>query len=524
MVVLAQALVSRPRVLLVDELSLGLAPVVLKRLVPTLASVAASGVGVLLIEQFAHVALGLANTRLHPRGRPHPLPRDGRRAEGQPRAPALRLPPAGLARGRSRGQGRGDHRWGIGHRAGHGAALRGRGHEAGAGGHRATGPAAGGRGAEPRRRRRAHRAHGRQPRGRRGGARRRRRSSTSATCTSSATTPVSGAAACPSPSCRWRTSSWVLAVNLFGVIHGLRAFLPHLRANDVGHIVNTASTSGLYHLPRMGPYNASKAAVVALSETLRFELAAEGSRVGVSVLCPSWVRTNISTADRNRPERFAYALDTDQMAQVTTYKARRREQLARRRGPVGHRRPGVRGRQGRTASTSSPTPPAWTSSTPGHDASSPATTRWSRRNGREWWSRTEIEGERTMTENARSELLADVLSRYEGSPNPRLREITEAAIRHLHAFAEEVNLQRDEWFAGIEFLTATGQMLRRQPPGVHPAVRHAGRVQPGRDADARRGRGKHREHRARSLLRARAPRHAPRASRCSSIPTTATGS
>jgi NAD(P)-dependent dehydrogenase (short-subunit alcohol dehydrogenase family) len=118
---------------------------------------------------------------------------------------------------------------------------------------------------------------------------------------------------------------WVLAVNLFGVIHGLRAFLPHLRANDVGHIVNTASTSGLYYLPRMGPYNASKAAVVALSETLRFELAAEGSRVGVSVLCPSWVRTNISTADRNRPERFAYTLDTGQMAQVAAYKARRRQ-------------------------------------------------------------------------------------------------------------------------------------------------------------------------------------------------------
>jgi branched-chain amino acid transport system ATP-binding protein len=61
MVVLAQALVSRPTVLLVDELSLGLAPIVVKRLVPTLADVAASGVGVLLIEQFAHVALGLAN-------------------------------------------------------------------------------------------------------------------------------------------------------------------------------------------------------------------------------------------------------------------------------------------------------------------------------------------------------------------------------------------------------------------------------------------------------------------------------
>jgi branched-chain amino acid transport system ATP-binding protein len=62
MVVLAQALVSRPTTLLVDELSLGLAPVVVKRLVPTLADVAQTGVGVLLIEQFAHVALGLANS------------------------------------------------------------------------------------------------------------------------------------------------------------------------------------------------------------------------------------------------------------------------------------------------------------------------------------------------------------------------------------------------------------------------------------------------------------------------------
>ena len=60
MVVLAQALVSQPKIVLVDELSLGLAPVVVKRLVPTLEAVAANGVGVLLIEQFAHVALGLA--------------------------------------------------------------------------------------------------------------------------------------------------------------------------------------------------------------------------------------------------------------------------------------------------------------------------------------------------------------------------------------------------------------------------------------------------------------------------------
>ena len=62
MLVLAQGLVSHPKVLLVDELSLGLAPIVIKRLVPMIESIAAAGVGVLLIEQFAHVALGLATT------------------------------------------------------------------------------------------------------------------------------------------------------------------------------------------------------------------------------------------------------------------------------------------------------------------------------------------------------------------------------------------------------------------------------------------------------------------------------
>ena len=63
-----------------------------------------------------------------------------------------------------------------------------------------------------------------------------------------------------------------------------------------------------------------------------------------------------------------------------------------------------------------------------------------------------------MTQKAHAELLADVLSRYEGSTDARRREIVEALVRHLHAFAEEVDLQRDEWFAGIQFLTAVGQM------------------------------------------------------------------
>ncbi len=123
-----------------------------------------------------------------------------------------------------------------------------------------------------------------------------------------------------------RDFEWVLGVNLWGVIHGLHAFLPHLRLQDEGHIVNTASVSSLYHLPNMAPYNASKAAVLALSETLKFELDAEGSHVGVSVLCPSWVRTNISTASRNLPERLAYELTTEQMAQIAEYKGRRKLQ------------------------------------------------------------------------------------------------------------------------------------------------------------------------------------------------------
>jgi NAD(P)-dependent dehydrogenase (short-subunit alcohol dehydrogenase family) len=124
-----------------------------------------------------------------------------------------------------------------------------------------------------------------------------------------------------------RDFGWVLGVNLWGVIHGLHAFLPHLRLQDEGHIVNTASVSAVYHLPNMAPYNASKAAVLALSETLKFELDAEGSHVGVSVLCPSWVRTNISTASRNLPERLAYELTTEQMTQIAEYKGRRKQQL-----------------------------------------------------------------------------------------------------------------------------------------------------------------------------------------------------
>jgi NAD(P)-dependent dehydrogenase (short-subunit alcohol dehydrogenase family) len=121
-----------------------------------------------------------------------------------------------------------------------------------------------------------------------------------------------------------RDFEWVLGVNLWGVMHGIWAFLPHMQAQNEGHIVNTSSISGFSHRPRMGPYNASKAAVVAVSETLLFELEDEGSNVGVTVLCPSWVRTNISQAVRNLPGQFHYELTPEQAADMAEYKSRRR--------------------------------------------------------------------------------------------------------------------------------------------------------------------------------------------------------
>ncbi|HUF33423.1 MAG TPA: SDR family NAD(P)-dependent oxidoreductase [Acidimicrobiales bacterium] len=100
---------------------------------------------------------------------------------------------------------------------------------------------------------------------------------------------------------------WVLGVNVWGVVHGLRAFLPHLIAHGDGHVVNTASVAGHTSPPGMAPYNASKHAVVTISETLYNELTADGSTVGVTVLCPGLVSTRIMESDRNRPEQLPKA-------------------------------------------------------------------------------------------------------------------------------------------------------------------------------------------------------------------------
>jgi NAD(P)-dependent dehydrogenase (short-subunit alcohol dehydrogenase family) len=98
----------------------------------------------------------------------------------------------------------------------------------------------------------------------------------------------------------WR---WVIDVNLWGVVHGVHSFLPIMRRQGTpGHVVNTASIAGLQSgIPFLAPYSASKVAVVSISETLRIELAMEGSPIGVSVLCPSSVDTRVLDAERNRP-------------------------------------------------------------------------------------------------------------------------------------------------------------------------------------------------------------------------------
>lgn len=109
---------------------------------------------------------------------------------------------------------------------------------------------------------------------------------------------------------------WVLGVNLWGVIHGVRVFTPLMLAQGEadpeyqGHIVNTASMAGLLNAPAMGVYNVSKHAVVSLSETLYHDLRLVDAPIGASVLCPYFVPTGISKSARNRPEQSAQEAPT----------------------------------------------------------------------------------------------------------------------------------------------------------------------------------------------------------------------
>lgn len=93
---------------------------------------------------------------------------------------------------------------------------------------------------------------------------------------------------------------WVLGVDLWSVIYGVKVFLPLVKEAGEGHIVNTASSAGLQATPNIAPYNVAKFGVVGLTETLRLELDEAGSPIGASVLCPGAVRTQICVSDRNR--------------------------------------------------------------------------------------------------------------------------------------------------------------------------------------------------------------------------------
>jgi NAD(P)-dependent dehydrogenase (short-subunit alcohol dehydrogenase family) len=89
---------------------------------------------------------------------------------------------------------------------------------------------------------------------------------------------------------------WTLGINLWGVVHGCHIFVPRLRTLGRGGIVNVCSSASFAAAPNMGPYNVTKAAALALSETLSAELS--GTGVHVTALCPTWVKTNIVSGGR----------------------------------------------------------------------------------------------------------------------------------------------------------------------------------------------------------------------------------
>ncbi len=115
---------------------------------------------------------------------------------------------------------------------------------------------------------------------------------------------ASGGAIGESPMEDWR---WTIEVDLFGVIYGCHVFVPVLRKQGRGHILNVASAAGLLCAPSMGAYNVAKAGVVALSETLSGELT--GTPIGVTVLCPTFFRTNIARGGRFADEKGRQAAE-----------------------------------------------------------------------------------------------------------------------------------------------------------------------------------------------------------------------
>jgi NAD(P)-dependent dehydrogenase (short-subunit alcohol dehydrogenase family) len=122
---------------------------------------------------------------------------------------------------------------------------------------------------------------------------------------------------------------WVLGVNLWGVVHGIRTFVPRMLASQgEGHIVNTASVAGLVSSPYMSVYQATKHAVVTITESLKMELELAGGKIGASVLCPGFVATRISDSERNRPTGAQKPLTDGQMASQEMIREMARQQVA----------------------------------------------------------------------------------------------------------------------------------------------------------------------------------------------------
>ncbi|MFZ1062596.1 MAG: SDR family NAD(P)-dependent oxidoreductase [Acidimicrobiales bacterium] len=108
---------------------------------------------------------------------------------------------------------------------------------------------------------------------------------------------------------------WVMGIDIGGVVNGINAFVPYFLEQNEGHVVNTASLAGLGGMPGMGAYCASKFAVVGISESLFHELAMSAKNVGVSVLCPGFVRTRIHESHRNMPNELV-SYNEDPMVKI----------------------------------------------------------------------------------------------------------------------------------------------------------------------------------------------------------------
>ena len=125
---------------------------------------------------------------------------------------------------------------------------------------------------------------------------------------------------------------WIFSINFWGMLYGCHTFIPRMKEQGGGHIVNVASAGGLISLPELGPYNTTKAAVVSLSETLRSELAS--SKIGVTVVCPVFFKTNLLDDMRCTDEfqfEFSHAtfeharMAADEVAQAVVRAVERRQ-------------------------------------------------------------------------------------------------------------------------------------------------------------------------------------------------------